>query len=354
MKVAKTAGESLAAGNITRGCELCIEGRKLVLFVTGKCNLDCYYCTISKGRWQADEVWANERLVKQDADIIDEAKKCGAKGAGITGGEPLLELDRVVRYIRLLKKKFGKQFHIHLYTNGTLATADVLRKLHAAGLDELRIHQNKKAVKEALKLEGWKVGMEVPCIPGSEKELCKLIDFLGTARAHFLNLNELEFSERNIAPMEKIGMATRKDSLTAVKGSRETAMKVLRYAAGQNLPVHFCTAALKLDYQLRNRLRNRANNIRKGFEKVTPEGFLLKGAVMADDLEAVVKALRKAGLKGGQLALKTEKRRVELSAVDARKLAKKLPFKFAVVKEYPCAGPWDWELTPLNYRPEVS
>jgi pyruvate formate-lyase activating enzyme-like uncharacterized protein len=181
-----------------------------------------------------------------------------------------------------------------------------------------------------------------------------LVDFLEKAGAHFLNLNELEFSERNIAPMEKIGLAARKDSLTAVKGSRETAMKVLRYAAGRNLPVHFCTAALKIDYQLRNRLRNRASNIRKGFEKVAPEGFLLKGVIMADDLEAVVKALRKVGLKGGKFALKTDKHRIELSASDARKLAKKMPFKFAVVKEYPCAEPWDWELTPLNYRPEVS
>jgi pyruvate formate-lyase activating enzyme-like uncharacterized protein len=354
MKVKATVGESLAAGKLPRGCQLCIKGRKLVLFVTGKCNLDCYYCTISKGRWQADEVWANERLVLSGKDIIDEAKKCGAKGAGITGGEPLLELDRVVSYIRLLKKKFGKQFHIHLYTNGTLATAEVLRKLHAAGLDELRIHQNKEAVKEALKLEGWKVGMEVPCIPGKEKELCDLVDLLEKVGAHFLNLNELEFSERNIAPMEKIGLAARKDSLTAVKGSRETAVKFLRYAESKQLPVHFCTAALKLDYQLRNRLRNRAKNIRKGFEKVTPEGFLLKGVVMADDLKKVVNSLRKFGLKDGQFALKTDKRRIELSASDARKLAKKMPFKFAVVKEYPCAEPWDWELTPLNYRPEVS
>jgi len=354
MKVAKTAGESLAAGKLPRGCQLCIQGRKLVLFVTGKCNLDCYYCTISKGRWQADEVWANERLVLSGKDIIDEAKKCGAKGAGITGGEPLLEIDRVVSYIRLLKKKFGKQFHIHLYTNGTLATAEALRKLHAAGLDELRIHQNKEAVKEALKLEGWKVGMEVPCIPGKEKELCDLVDFLEKAGAHFLNLNELEFSERNIAPMEKIGMATRKDSLTAVKGSRETAMRVLRYAAGQNLPVHFCTARLKMDYQLRNRLVNRAKNVKKPFEAVTREGFLLKGVIMADDLEAVIKTLHKVGLKGDKFALKTDKHRIELSASDARKLAKKLPFKFAVVKEYPCVEPWDWELTPLNYRPEVS
>jgi hypothetical protein len=350
MKVKATAGESLASGNLPRGCQLCIQGRKLVLFVTGRCNLDCYYCTISKGRWQADEVWANERLVKQDADIIDEAKKCGARGAGITGGEPLLELDRVVSYIRLLKKEFGKDFHIHMYTNGTLATAEALRKLNEAGLDELRIHQKKEAVIEALKSPNWKVGMEVPCIPGKEKELCGIVDFLETAGAHFLNLNELEFSERNIAPMEKIGLAARKDSLTAVNGSRETAMKVLRYAEGKQLPVHFCTARLKMDYQLRNRLINRAKNVKKPFEAVTREGFLLKGVIMADDVGIVTAELRRLGIK---FAIADGKHRIELSASDARKLARKLPFKFAVVKEYPCAEPWDWELTPLNYKPEV-
>jgi pyruvate formate-lyase activating enzyme-like uncharacterized protein len=348
MKIAKTAGESLATGPLARGCDLCIEGRKLVLFVTGVCNKNCEYCTISEARWQKDEVWANEKKVEKPEDIIEEAKLCKACGAGITGGEPLMKIDRVIEYIKLLKNAFGKDFHIHMYTNGTLATPDVLKRLHDAGLDELRVHLNKDIIKDALKLPNWKVGMEVPCIPGQEKELCGLMDFLEAAGAHFLNLNELEFSERNIEPMETLGMVLRTDSLTAVEGSHETAEAVLRYAENKNLPVHFCTARLKLDYQLRNRLTNRAKSIRKPFEKVTKNGFLRKGVIEGNDLEKAIEELKKMKTPERMMHVNTVTHRIELSEESARIFAKKSKFKVSVVEEYPSADPWDWEKTPLN------
>ena len=352
MGIKLTAGESFATGALSKGCQLCIKGKKLVLFVTGKCNQKCFYCTLSNHRWQTDNVFANERPIKNDTDIIDEVKKCGSKGAGITGGEPLLVMDRVVDFIKLLKKSFGKQFHIHMYTNGTLATDANLKRLKEAGLDEIRIHMDREAVKRALKLKGWKVGMEVPCMPGKEEELCQLVDYLEKIHAHFLNLNELEFSDRNIAPMERLGLTLLTDSLTAVKGSHDTAMKVLKYAEKRRLPVHFCTAKLKMNHQLRNRLFNRASRIKRPFEQVTPDGFLIRGEILTNDLQEAARILRREGVT--QFAINTVKHRIELSAKEAEKLSKSLPFKVAIVKEYPSAQPWEWELTPLNYRPDPA
>ena len=340
----KTAGESFTTGQLPAGCELCIEGRKLVLFVTGLCNQDCYYCSISEGRWQKDEVWANERLVENPEDIVEEAKLCGAKGTGITGGEPMMRLVRVCEYIRLLKEKFGKGFQIHMYTNGTLATDENLKKLNEAGLDELRIHLDKTAVERALKFP-WKVGMEVPCIPGKEKELCELVDYLDSVGAHFLNLNELEFSERNIEPIQKLGLALKSNSLTAVNGSDRTAMAVLKHALGKRLPVHFCTAKLKLNYQLRNRLTNRANNIKKPFETVSKDGFLLKG-VMNGSKEETEKEMKRLGVK--EFNYNESRGRMEFSEKTANQIAKRTKMKVAVAEEYPTANPWDFELTPLN------
>ncbi|MEM5814394.1 MAG: radical SAM protein, partial [Candidatus Aenigmatarchaeota archaeon] len=267
---------------------------------------------------------------------------------GMTGGEPLMKIDRVTGYIRLLKKAFGKRFHIHLYTNGTLATDENLKKLHDAGLDELRIHMNKEAVKKALKFPNWSVGMEVPCLPGRENELFELVDYLESAGAQFLNLNELEFSDRNVEPMEGLGFALRSDSLTAVDGSRETADAVLEYARGKKLSVHFCTARLKLDCQLRNRLINRANSVRKPFEKVTANGFLRKGVVEAGDLEKAVDELKGLNVPAGMIFVNAKARRIEISEEAARAVAGKTKLKVAVIDEYPSAEPWDWEKTPLN------
>jgi hypothetical protein len=348
MEAKKTVGGSLATGGLARGCELCITGHKLVLFVTGLCNQKCYYCTISEGRWQRDEIWANERRVGKPEDIVEEARVCRSKGAGITGGEPLMKIDRVVEYITLLKGEFGKGFHVHLYTNGTLANDENLKKLHEAGLDELRIHMDRDAVKRALQYPRWRVGMEVPCIPGEEKELCELVDYLESIGAHFLNLNELEFSERNVLPMETLGMTQCTDSLTAVQGSRETAEKVLKHAEEKAVPVHFCTARLKLDYQLRNRLINRAKSIRRPFEKVTNNGFLRKGVVEGGTAVEMAEELKALKVPEKTFCHNDRANRTEFSEEAARILAKKSKFMVSVVEEYPSAEPWDWEKTPLN------
>jgi len=111
----------------------------MVLFVTGNCLRDCFFCPLSDERKNKDVVFANEQMILSDADILKQAHEMNAKGTGITGGEPLLEYDRVIHYITLLKKEFGKSHHIHLYTS-MAPTDSTLQGLAAAGLDEIRFH----------------------------------------------------------------------------------------------------------------------------------------------------------------------------------------------------------------------
>ena len=106
----KTKFYSYRNKNFAKGCSLCVKGRKLVLFVTGLCSNNCPYCPISDQKKNKDVVFANELPVKKDSDIIKEAKLCSAKGAGITGGDPLVKIYRTVHCIKLLKKElpYGK------------------------------------------------------------------------------------------------------------------------------------------------------------------------------------------------------------------------------------------------------
>src|SRR3989304_2533476 len=106
-------------GSLPIGCLQCEEGAKMVLFVTGLCGFHCVYCPVSDERMYHDVVYADEKRVASDEDVLEEARAIRAKGAGITGGDPLDAVERTCHYIRLLKGEFGAGFHAPLYTMTT-------------------------------------------------------------------------------------------------------------------------------------------------------------------------------------------------------------------------------------------
>ncbi len=381
-KITFTPAKSALVGELPQGCRLCISGEKLVLFVSGLCPRNCFYCTLSDKRKNADKSWANEQLIESDEDLLKEAKLCQARGAGITGGEPLLRknIGKTLHCIALLKKNFGKDFHIHLYTSGIGMSDAVLQQLEDAGLDEIRFHldinneANWKILLPALKHK-FNVGVEIPCIPGTFGKLKKLALWLDAEGAKFLNLNEFELSELQYEEMQKRGFILASGGIRQVKGSRELAQKLLSFAAKnpvahsarsqlfracleklsnrswkdlrapsvpQNckmLSVHFCPTMLKDVYQYTNRIRRRAESIKKPFETVTKEGLLKKGVIFADIWELVF-------LPKNELFWRRELKRTETSPENA-KIAAKKGFKAAIVLELPTADGFDVETEPL-------
>jgi hypothetical protein len=224
---------SACTGRIAEGCEHCINGSKMVLLVTGKCPWGCYYCPVSLEKKGKDIVYANEGRVTTDEEIIAEAESMDATGTGITGGDPLTCMERTVHMIRMLKERFGPEHHIHLYT----ATIDLdkAKALEEAGLDEIRFHPQRRmwtrmsdtSLAQIAEECGMDVGIEVPALPGSDDELCALIDYATSVGVDFVNLNELEFSESNWDMMDENGYEVRDEISSAVLGSEETARAVM-------------------------------------------------------------------------------------------------------------------------------
>ena len=203
----KTEYESYIYGGMPKGCRLCVKGEKSVFFVTGICSQNCYYCSLSDNKKNRDKTIINEWETKNNKEIISEIKLCSSKGAGITGGDPLLVLDKTVSSIKLLKKTFGKRFHIHLYTPLKLVSSKRLSKLYKAGLDEIRFHPDVDDKKYwdnlgFAKEFGWDVGAEIPALPHRIKETKKLIDFIA-GKIDFLNINELELSDNNFETIKQ-------------------------------------------------------------------------------------------------------------------------------------------------------
>lgn len=283
--------QSFHLGTLPKGCQYCVNGEKLVLFITGLCSQRCYFCPVSEQKFGHDKIFADEwEISENDTDkLIKEAKLIDAKGAGITGGDPLCVLDRTCRYIKLLKEEFRPQFHVHLYTPLKLVTKENLAKLYKAGLDEIRFHPDLEDDKDWHKLElaqefGWDVGIEIPCIPGKSKEIKKLIDY-SKDFVQFINLNELELSDTKVEHYNLSEFQAKDELSYGVKGSADLGRELVDYVKEKeyDLNIYFCTARLKDKTQLGNRMKRRAKNAAKKTDIITDEGTLIRGVIYLPD-----------------------------------------------------------------------
>ena len=260
----KTKFESFCNPDVCKGCKSCVKGEKLVLFIGGKCSRNCWYCSLSKNRKNSPKAYANERPIKNSKELIKEATESNAKGAGITGGDPLVYFKKTMKYAKALKKKFGKKFHIHIYLPLNLVTEKKLLKLNKY-IDEIRFHpsfliDNSKheeeldKIKLASKIFGKQnTGIEVPMIPDKKKEIYNLIKELKD-HISFANLNEFELSETNFDIMTK--KHTFNEDTYTIRNSITTGKSIIKKATKEKLKVkvHLCTARTKDCYQYINRL----------------------------------------------------------------------------------------------------
>jgi uncharacterized protein len=260
---------------LSQGCILCHQGAKMVLFVTGRCHRTCWYCPLSSERKGTDTVYANEHPVDIPAQIIEVAESMSALGTGVTGGEPLLVLEKVTEYCRLLKDHFGSEHQIHLYTAKAPTDAELAEM---QGLvDEIRLHPPRECWETILDSEfirsakrakemGFDIGIEVPALPGLEL-LIPALPYLD-----FLNINELEWGDTNAYQMRERGYELADELHNAIDGAKGWAEELCKHDK-----VHWCSSGFKDSVQLRERLKRIAENTARPLDEITPDGTVVYG-----------------------------------------------------------------------------
>lgn len=319
----------------------------MVLFITGICHNPSfcgYYCPLSENRKNIDQVWANDRPVVGDDDVLKEVRRMDALGAGFTGGDPLLRKDRVLHYLDLLKSEFGPRFHVHLYTSsGPHLTVELFGELRDAGLDEIRFHLPETEW-EKIRLahqESLQVGAEVPAV--NAEYLKKLISFLDSLDGVFLNINELEMCEPNAEELIDRNFLLKEDSIAGVAGSEEIALTVMEWArSNSSLPIHYCPSILKDSVQFKNRMLRTAKLISKPYESITSEGLLYLGIIESFKTETIHEALNllltKYHVPDDLIYLNEKQSRIELDWEVLQELAnelKEMDWKCGFVEELP-------------------
>ncbi len=275
-------------GNLPQGCALCLRGLKSIMFVTGICRANCFYCPISRARKGIDVMYINDVPVTSVTTIIREVDLCASAGLAITGGEPVLVLDRVFEICRTLKSIYGQDFHIHMYTNVLHFNRTIVRKLCTTPLDELRLHVIDPYVAARLmpmlrflrRCSSFDIGLEVPALPDKVDDILRVVELLYEYDVvQFVNLNEVDVSESNESTLRSRGYVIDQDG--TVRGSYEAALKILSQVRqrGINLSVHVCCSWTKdlvqigLRYFLRNVMYSRASSM------LEPDGTLVEAVL---------------------------------------------------------------------------
>lgn len=356
----KTLYSSYSINHLPKGCRYCVRGQKSVLFISGICSRNCIYCSLSEKRKNKDIIYCNETICNTPKQAIQEIKQSNSKGIGITGGDPLVCLNKTLNFAKAIKKQFGNSFHIHIYLPTKLVTKEKLKKL-SKYIDEVRFHpeflikeqtkQERQADIDKIKLASlfWKkqnLGVELPMIPDKKQDILNFIkeisQFIG-----FVNLNEFEISETNFDYItNKYKM--NKDSYTINK-SNQAGLWILNQCKKNKknnikLNIHLCTAQLKNFHQFKNRLK--LHNILP-YGKRTSDGTIIYLAIY-NNLNKLKSNLKKNSMK--DYYLDKTKNRLILSEPLAKKLLKldRPKFKIERVEEFPTSDMIEVEREFIN------
>lgn len=338
------------------GCIQCQKGSKLVLFVTGKCHWGCDYCPLSENRRESPDMFANERRCNSWEEVIEEGHAMKATGTGITGGDPMLDLEKSLEAVKQLKSAFGPEHHIHLYTSIPFdhkRAADFGK----AGLDEIRFHLLDGTVDKYLKVmqackdAGIFVGVELPCEPDKEKQLFTLIERLHVSPVEFLNLNELEITVGNQDNMDVRGFNLSGGITAAAEGSFELGMKIKEASKDLDFHLKFCTAKFKDAGQLRARFKRRGQANLRPYEVLSDDDTIIFGAIptsLGDAQEDIEELKKELEIDDGWIRFDAQNQRIELPLSVAEEIATVLQVPVQLVEVHPTHDRLEVGIVNLN------
>lgn len=272
------AGTKLDMRRLSPGCRICTEGGWSCLFISGKCNCHCFYCPTAQD--EVGEATTNSVEFVQPADYVAYLERLGFTGSSISGGEPLMTPKRSIAFVRAIKDRFGSAMHVWLYTNGTLATMDLLMELRDAGLDEIRfdigaIDYNLTPLQRAVGLIPT-VTVEIPAIPEEKERMKGMLGEMRDAGVQHLNLHQLRLTPYNFNNLQARKYRYIHGEKVTVLDSELAALEILLHSIreGIDLPINYCSFPYKNRFQsLASRQRNASFQI-KEFESMTGNGFI--------------------------------------------------------------------------------
>jgi pyruvate formate-lyase activating enzyme-like uncharacterized protein len=248
------------------GCRGCLGGKGTNAFVTGKCTRDCFFCFNQKPR--KDELVVHGIRLAEPEEAPEIVRRYGLRSVGVSGGEPTLRPERLLRLVRALRT-LPFRVRIDLYTNGDRLSDELLSQLKDAGLDALRFNLvarefDTEPLERAMR---WfdETAVEVPVVPERLPEMRDMVLRLDALGVPFLNIHELFACRENSARVAEQGYGSEGGTGDAlqwepVAAGDEAALSLLLFALqnAARLSVYYCSCRTQEDISqrgIRRRIR---------------------------------------------------------------------------------------------------
>lgn len=263
---------------LSPGCQACASGAWSCLFINGRCNASCFYCPTSQDA--TDWPLSNGIPFDTPEDYAEYVAMFGFTGASISGGEPLLTLDRTLAYIAAVRRRCGDAVHLWMYTNGILLTRDIVSALADAGLGEIRFDigatsYNLTKLRLAVGIIPT-VTVEIPTVPEEEMLLRQKLSEMAAAGVQHLNLHQMRLTPHNLRHLASRPYTFVHGEKVTVLESELTALRLVRYGIEQgiDLPVNYCSFPYKRRFQHAAARRRGIPYIQGKPDTVTDVGYM--------------------------------------------------------------------------------
>ena len=291
-------GTKIHHGPLSPGCRQCAGMAWSCLFISGQCNGRCFYCPTPQN--VDDPPMSGSVPFHRAQDYADYVRFFGFGGASVSGGEPFLDFEKSLDYVRALRQTCGPELHIWLYTNGILVTQDKLRRLVEAGLNEIRFdigatNYDLKFARQAAGIVST-VTVEIPAVPEEIERLRALLPELTAAGVSHLNLHQLRLTPHNARRLLERDYTYVHGPKVTVLESELCALELVAHAAMHGLPlaINYCSFVYKHRFQAAASRERFGPHVLEGGETLTGSGHIRSQAAGRQELGASAMGLEPA------------------------------------------------------------
>ena len=303
----RNAGASISCGWLSKACVECtgVNGSE-TFSTTFKCHRNCYFC-FNFNLADYDKYVQCGCPWEQELAAAHEATGGKLAVIGLTGGEPLLNLDDSIAFLKRAGELFPNA-HKRMYTSGDLLTSDGAKRLAQAGLDEIRFsvkqddpNQLRETVLDNMKMAASyikDVVVEMPIVPDTKEVMKDWMRRFAQNGIKGMNLLEFCFPFHSWEEFDKRGFTLKNPPFDemfdygysgglAVAGSEELAFELMVWALDEGLGfgLHYCSLENKHRSEIRQ-MNEPARNVHPIFEFDESDFFVKTAKVFGAQRDA--------------------------------------------------------------------